>query len=110
LNAAFRDIVGVLPACSTTLHSHSEKHFSRFPPPGFGFPLIAESVSRGSAIPDKANCFRSHVLVVCLLNHSEIYIKMAAAVRALVSQDRNRFQQDGFDLDLTYITPQIIGG
>jgi hypothetical protein len=34
---------------------------------------------------------------------------MAAAVRALVSQDRIRFRENGFDLDLTYITGQIIG-
>ena len=33
---------------------------------------------------------------------------MASAVRALVSQKKVRFQQDGFDLDLTYITPRVI--
>ncbi len=30
-------------------------------------------------------------------------------MRALVSQDRIRFRENGFDLDLTYITGQIIG-
>ena len=29
-------------------------------------------------------------------------------LRSLVSQDKNRFCFDGFDLDLTYITPRII--
>ena len=29
-------------------------------------------------------------------------------LRGLVSQDKNRFCYDGFDLDLTYITPKII--
>ena len=29
-------------------------------------------------------------------------------IRGVVSGERNRFQQDGYDLDLTYITPRII--
>ena len=30
-------------------------------------------------------------------------------VRKLVSQDRIRFQEGGFDLDLCYVTPNIVG-
>ena len=30
------------------------------------------------------------------------------ALRALVSKKKVRFQQDGFDLDLTYVTPRVI--
>jgi phosphatidylinositol-3,4,5-trisphosphate 3-phosphatase/dual-specificity protein phosphatase PTEN len=30
------------------------------------------------------------------------------ALRALVSKKKVRFQQDGFDLDLTYVTPRLI--
>ncbi len=33
---------------------------------------------------------------------------MANAVRALVSKKKKRFQEDGFDLDLTYVTDRII--
>ena len=32
----------------------------------------------------------------------------SSIVRQLVSKDKNRFCFDGFDLDLTYITPNII--
>lgn len=30
-------------------------------------------------------------------------------VRSLVSADRQRLKEDEYDLDLTYITPRIIG-
>ena len=29
-------------------------------------------------------------------------------IRTLVSQNKKRFEQDGFNLDLTYITPRLI--
>lgn len=41
----------------------------------------------------------SDVLVTPLLNK----------VRTLVSRDKQRYIKDGFNLDLTYITDQIIG-
>lgn len=31
-----------------------------------------------------------------------------AFVRGLVSKKKTRFKEDGFDLDLTYVTPRII--
>jgi hypothetical protein len=34
---------------------------------------------------------------------------LASMMRAKVSADKRRFQENGFDLDLTYITDRIIG-
>ena len=34
---------------------------------------------------------------------------MKALIRGLVSGKKVRYQQDGHDLDLTYVTPRIIG-
>jgi phosphatidylinositol-3,4,5-trisphosphate 3-phosphatase and dual-specificity protein phosphatase PTEN len=39
---------------------------------------------------------------------SEQASSMSHALRALVSGKKKRFAEDGFDLDLTYITPRII--
>ncbi|KAJ9458501.1 Phosphatidylinositol 3 [Diplonema papillatum] len=33
---------------------------------------------------------------------------VASTLRGMVSQNKVRFQEDGFDLDLTYITPRLI--
>lgn len=33
---------------------------------------------------------------------------MAFAIRGLVSKKKKRYKKDGFDLDLSYITPRLI--
>lgn len=33
---------------------------------------------------------------------------MASLLRGLVSKEKQRYQQDGFDLDLSYVTPRLI--
>ena len=33
---------------------------------------------------------------------------MASVIRSLVSKKKKRFQEGGFDLDLTYVTPRVI--
>ena len=33
---------------------------------------------------------------------------MAGLVRSMVSKKKKRFTEDGFDLDLSYVTPRII--
>ena len=42
------------------------------------------------------------------LKPTSLLTSLASPVRHLVSKKKRRFKQDGFDLDLSYITPQII--
>jgi len=39
----------------------------------------------------------------------EVTTKITTNVRTVVSGDKVRYKEDGFDLDLTFITPRIVG-
>ena len=51
---------------------------------------------------------RSSIVVEAVAKSSSFFASLAAPVRHLVSKKKRRFQKDGFDLDLSYITHKII--
>lgn len=50
-----------------------------------------------------------YVLTYCLFHVFFIWVnQMFSALQKMVSKSRYRYEEDGFDLDLTYITPRLI--
>ena len=61
-----------------------------------------KEVSREQKIKDLKDKTNEYLSLAVKKRSSQSFLK------SLVSQDKNRFCFDGFDLDLTYITPRII--